>query len=136
MRKLALLFLSVLLVACSSSVNVQDIAGRMPLNDKSIIFDVPSANNYASNMIYIGMLKTAGSAQADKLMELLSIDNISVGISGKNSLVSKALTVYSLEHIKTVGQNVSLYMIGPSEDKVEMEKLASSKNIKLYYFTK
>lgn len=83
MKKLVLLFVSILLVACSSSVSVQDIAGRMPSGKKSIIFNAPSAAKYSADMIYIGMLKTLGSEQANKLMELFSLDNINVGISGK-----------------------------------------------------
>lgn len=130
--------LSFAIVGCSSSISTNEIASKMPNSTeerKSIIFDVPSTGNLTSNFMYIGMLKTIGSNQVDRLSQLLTIDNINIGISGKNTIINKAVTIEALNKVEKAGRNIELYMIGSSSDKEDLEKITSQKKIVLHYFS-
>lgn len=69
------------------------------------------------------------------MIEMLGADNINVGVAGGSQMFNKATALYSLNHAKKVGNNVSVYMTGDSEsDKTDLENAANAKNIKLHYF--
>lgn len=71
------------------------------------------------------------------MIEMLGADNINVGVAGGSQMFNKATALYSLNHAKKVGNNVSVYMTGDSEsesDKADLENAANAKNIKLHYF--
>lgn len=67
-------------------------------------------------------------------MRVLAMDNVNLGIFGKNPVVSKALLVYALEKVPKIGQNIELYVAHSVDDKEEIETLAKARNIKLHYF--
>ena len=138
MKKLILIGLTLIITACTSGISTQDIANKMPdtTNERqSIIFNAPSTGSFSTDAIYIAKLKASGSEQADKLMRVLALDNVNVGISGANSMVSKAILVYSLENAPKIGKNIDLYVANSVDSKDEIEKLSKEKNIKLHYFT-
>lgn len=137
MKKCLLLICTFLIVACGNSVSLQDIAEKLPDSTdekKSLIFKVPSSNSFSTDIMYIGMLKTIGSEQPEKLAKLLSLDNINIGIAGNNSIVNKAVVISALEKVDKVGKNIDLYMFGTGDDQAELEQLAKKKEIKLHYF--
>ncbi|ARU65677.1 hypothetical protein FWK45_10035 [Histophilus somni] len=137
MKKFIFIISSFLIVACSNTISLTEIGSKM-LNSteekKSVIFNVPSTGDLVSDLTYIGMVKTIGSNQVDKLSQLINIDNINIGIAGKNSMVNKAVVIAALNKSEKVGKNTELYMIGSLDDKDELEKLALKKQITLHYF--
>lgn len=137
MKKLILIGLTLIITACTSGISAQDMANRMPDTTderQSVIFNAPSTGSFSSDAIYVAKLKVLGSEQADKLMKVLSLDNVNIGISGKNPVVSKAILIYSLEKAPKIGKNIELYVANSLDSKDEIEKLSKDKNIKLHYF--
>lgn len=57
-----------------------------------------------------------------------------VGVAGSSQMLNKATTLYSLEHAKKVGNNISVYDGDSESDKADLENAANTKNIKLHYF--
>lgn len=138
MKKLFLVIFSLFLVACGSSVSVKDISAKMPMpteQRKSIIFNVPSSGQIlTTDAIYMAKLKTVGSEQLDKLVKVLSLNNIDLGISGQNPALNKTMILLALEQAPAIGNNLELYIIGSDTDKKEFEKLTQQRKIKLHYF--
>lgn len=138
MKKLFLVIFSLFLVACGSSVSVKDISAKMPMpteQRKSIIFNVPSSGQIlTTDAIYMAKLKTVGSEQLDKLVKVLSLNNIDLGISGQNPALNKTMILLALEQAPVIGNNLELYIIGSDTDKKEFEKLTQQRKIKLHYF--
>ena len=135
MKKLLIIALATVLVACSSGINVDELMMKMPKNDRTFVVQIPAASNTVSNTMIVGMIKTSGSPSASNIMQVLAMDNANVGVAGDSQIVNKATTLYALEHVTKVGKNVGVYMMGDSEsDKADLEKAANRKNIKLHYF--
>ena len=135
MKKLLIIALAAMLVACSSGINVDELMMKMPKNDRTFVVQIPAASNAVSNTMIVGMIKTSGSPSASNIMQVLAMDNANVGVAGDSQIVNKATAVYALEHVTQVGKNVGVYMMGDSEsDKADLEKAANRKNIKLHYF--
>ena len=135
MKKLFMIILTATLVACSSGIGIDDLAAKMPKNDRTFVVKIPAANNSVSNAMVVGMIKTSGSPSASNLIKVLAADNANIGIAGDSQMINKATALYALENAQKIGNNVSVYMMGDSEsDKADLEKAASSKNIKLHYF--
>lgn len=135
MKKLLIIALAAVLVACSSGINVDELIMKMPKNDRTFVVQIPAASNTVSNTMIVGMIKTSGSPSASNIMQVLAMDNANVGVAGDSQIVNKATTLYALEHVTKVGKNVGVYMMGDSEsDKADLEKAANRKNIKLHYF--
>ncbi|MCS0793436.1 hypothetical protein NU964_09360 [Neisseria gonorrhoeae] len=135
MKKLLMITLTGMLAACSTSVNVGRLMVEMPQGERSVVVQVPVTNNPLSDAVAVGMIKTSGSPSASNMIEMLGADNINVGVAGGSQMFNKATALYSLNHAKKVGNNVSVYMTGDSEsDKADLENAANAKNIKLHYF--
>ncbi|QPB41644.1 hypothetical protein [Rodentibacter haemolyticus] len=135
MKKFLMILLSITLVACSSGIDIDELKVKMPKNEQNVIVQIPTASNPVSNAMVIGMVKMSGSPSASNIVKMLAVDNINIGVTGESQILNKATALYALEHVTKVGKNVSIYMMGDSEsDKTDLEKVASSKNIKLHYF--
>lgn len=135
MKKLLMIMLTATLVACSSGVGIDELATKMPKNDRTFVVKIPAANNSVSNAMVVGMIKTSGSPSASNLVKVLAADNANIGIAGDSQMINKATALYALENAQKIGNNVAVYMMGDSEsDKADLEKAASAKNIKLHYF--
>ncbi|MGC7590459.1 hypothetical protein ACPWUF_08250 [Bisgaard Taxon 46] len=135
MKKLFSLFMALTLMACSSAISPHDIAGKIPKNaNRTIIFNVNSADNSVSNVILAGMLKTRSDGINKQLIDLVANDNLNVGISGKSQMLNKVAATYVIENGK-FGKNTKIFMVGDSEqDKQELEQSANTKNIPFEYF--
>lgn len=139
MKKLFVILASMFLFACTTQVSVADIFDKLPNSTterKSVVFRVPSTNSFSTDMIYVGMLKTIGSEQSERLIKVLSIDNINLGIVGNNSIVNKSLVLDALKNAPTIGKNLEIYMMGAASDQQELENAAKMRNVKLHYFIK
>ncbi|EOF8958635.1 hypothetical protein ACSAVU_07540 [Neisseria gonorrhoeae] len=135
MKKLLMITLTGMLAACSTGVNVGRLMVEMPQGERPVVVQVPATNNPLSDAVAVGMIKTSGSPSASNMIEMLGADNINVGVAGGSQMFNKATALYSLNHAKKVGNNVSVYMTGDSEsDKADLENTANAKNIKLHYF--
>lgn len=115
------------------------MANKMPYatdERQSITFNAPSTGSFRIDAIaiYVAKLKVSGSEQADKLMRVLAMDDVNLGILGRNPAESKALLVYALEKAPKIGQNIELYVAYFAENQEEIEKLAKARSIKLHYF--
>lgn len=134
MKKLLMITLTGMLAACSTGVNVYRLMVEMPQGERSVVVQV-TTNNPLSDAVAVGMIKTSGSPSASNMIEMLGADNINVGVAGGSQMFNKATALYSLNHAKKVGNNVSVYMTGDSEsDNTDLENAANAKNIKLHYF--
>ncbi|GJH42430.1 hypothetical protein [Pasteurella canis] len=135
MKKLFSLFIVLTLMACSSAISPYDIARKIPKNtNKTIIFNVNAANNSASNLILAGMMKASSGGINKQLMDLVTNDNLNIGISGKSQMLNKVAATYVIENGK-FGKNTKIFMVGDSEqDKKELEQSANTKNIPFEYF--
>ncbi|SUA21210.1 putative lipoprotein [Neisseria gonorrhoeae] len=117
-----------MLAACSTGVNVGRLMVEMPQGERSVVVQVPATNNPLSDAVAVGMIKTSGSPSASNMIEMLGADNINVGVAGGSQMFNKATALYSLNHAKKVGNNVSVYMTGDSEsDKADLENAANAK---------
>ncbi|WP_118817690.1 hypothetical protein [Neisseria lactamica] len=135
MKKLLMITLTGMLAACATGVNVGRLMVEMPQGERSVVVQVPATNNPLSDAMAVGMIKTSGSPSASNMIEMLGADNINVGVAGSSQMLNKVTALYSLNHAKKVGNNVSVYMMGDSEsDKADLENAANAKNIKLHYF--
>ncbi|ENS9487791.1 hypothetical protein GPI81_001695, partial [Neisseria gonorrhoeae] len=121
MKKLLMITLTGMLAACSTGVNVGRLMVEMPQGERSVVVQVPVTNNPLSDAVAVGMIKTSGSPSASNMIEMLGADNINVGVAGGSQMFNKATALYSLNHAKKVGNNVSVYMTGDSEsDKADL----------------
>ncbi|MCQ9120272.1 hypothetical protein BKG95_08600 [Rodentibacter pneumotropicus] len=135
MKKLLMIIFCAMLVACSSGVGVDELAAKMPNNDRTFVVRIPAASNSVSNAMVVGMIKTSGTPSASNLINVLSVDNANIGIAGNSQMINKATVLYALQNAQKIGNNIVLYMMGDSEsDKADLEKAANSKNIKFHYF--
>ena len=114
MKKLLMIALSAMLIACSSGINVDELMMKMPKNDRTFVLQIPASSNPLSDSMVVGMIKTSGSPSTSSMVQALSIDNANIGVAGNSQMIN---------------------MMGDSEsDKADLEKAASRKNIKLHYF--
>ena len=135
MKKLLMIALAAMLIACSSGINVNELMMKMPKSDRTLVLQIPASSNPLSDSMVVGMIKTSGSPSTSSMVQALSIDNANIGVAGNSQMINKATALYALEHVTQVGKNVGVYMMGDSEsDKADLEKAASRKNIKLHYF--
>lgn len=134
MKKLILVVLSALLVACSSGVNMNELAGKMPTN--SVMIKVPSAGNVVSDGMLLGVIKVSGSNAAKGIIEALAVDNLNIGVFGESEAINKATLLYALNNAPKIGANTAIYFVGSASNKADLEKVTAAKGIKLHYFVK
>lgn len=134
MKKLFVIFASVMLFACSSTPNTNYLLNQMPTGERSVILQVLDTGNPISNGIMLGMIKTSGGNGAKQLMSVLPNNDMHIGVYGRSAIITKAVTIYALEHTPSVGRNVSLYYLAnDNADKVDLENTAKLKGVKLHY---
>lgn len=134
MKKLLMILLTATLVACSSGVSVDELAGKMPASNRSVMLRIPDAGNPVSNGMILATLKVSGTTATKQLIGALAVDDLNIGVYGKSDSVNKATMIHAIEHADKIGKNTAIYFVGPESDKADLEKAANAKNIKLHYF--
>lgn len=134
MKKLFVTLTSIMLFACSSTPNTNYLLEKMPAGERSVILPILDAGNPVSNGIMLGMIKTSGGNGAEQLMSVLPNDNMNIGVYGKSAAITKAVTIYALEHAPSIGKNVSLYYLAnDNSDQADLENATKSKGVQLHY---